>query len=381
VRARWATVAAAVLVAIAGVLGAYVGATTLAGPRATPDASLALASSPSPRPSRSLAPTTAADGLVAYPIGPIPADYRFVILGDPGDERVLLLDFVARQVRLVAHFEGFGSYRDARVIELTSTAAGDLLVIDLRADGPLSRLYFVRPATADVRTLTIPKAENPRLSPDASRLVVSRNSQDPDQHGLWLLNTSDGSGKRIVVDAGRRATRAIQWTADGSRMSALLDPLDFKRELVIVDVDGRITPSLGRATDARWRGDDLYFWANDLAGPVRAYNTSRGTRIAYEPAADVIVSRVEMKPRSTDLALRVSTQNTLPKIVLWNSSTGALTTTMDDAQWVVGLWWSVDALHLYAWIFDNDTTYVRDLFTNQIVLTFCYRAKIDPPCK
>jgi hypothetical protein len=380
VTARWTT-AAAVLIAIAAVLGVYVGATTLSAPRATPDASLALASSPSPRPSRSLAPTTSADGLVAYPIGPIPADYRFVILGDPGDERVLLLDFVAKQVRLVAHFEGFGSYKDARVIELTSTAAGDLLVIDLRADGPLSRLFFVRPATADVRTLTIPKAENPRLSPDASRLAVSRNSQDPDQHGLWLLSTSDGSGKRIVVDAGRRATRVIQWTADGSRMSALLDPLDFKRELVIVDVDGRVTPSLGRATDARWRGDDLYFWANDLVGPVRAYNTSRGTRVAYQPAADIIVSRVEMKPRSTDLALRVSTQNTLPKVVLWDSGTGALTTAMDDAQWVAGLWWSADGARLYAWILDNDTTYVRDLFTNQIVLTFCSRAKIDPPCK
>jgi hypothetical protein len=88
-----------------------------------------------------------------------------------------------------------------------------------------------------------------------------------------------------------------------------------------------------------------------------------------------------MKPRSTDLALTVSTQDTLPKVVLYESGTGATTVTLNDAQWVAGLWWSQDARRLYAWIFDNDTTHVRDLLSGQTVLSFCVRAKIDPPCR
>ena len=376
---RWRGLGVAIVIATAAVVGVYAGTLTVAVPQANAEPSLSLASPPTPRPTPNPSPRAAPDGLVVYPLGVVPSEGRFIVTGDPGDERLLLLDVQHRQARLAAHFEGFGSFKDARVVELTSTASGDLMVILLHADGPNARLYFLRPASGDVRSLTIPTAENPRLSPDGATIAVSRNFGSAEQKGLWLLSSADGSGRRITTDEGRRATRAIQWSADGTRLSALLDHLDFTRELVIVDVDGHVSPSLGPATDARWRGDDLLFWSNNIAGPVSLYHAG-AVSVAYTSAPGVTVSRAELKPRSKDLAMRQSTQTTLPTLVVYDSATGATTVKVVEATWVIAFWWSADATRLYTWILDNDTSRITDALTGEEILTFCFRAKVDPPC-
>jgi hypothetical protein len=381
VRPAWVGVAVALVVVVAAAVGVLFGMANIALPIASAGPSLALAPSPTPRPTRSLEPTLSADALRVYPTGPVPADYRFVVVGDPGDERLLLLDLGARTVKLAAHFEGFGSYKDARVIELTSTASADLFVIHLRADGPLARLYFIRPATADVRTITIPRSESPRLSPDATTIAVSRNTDDPDQKGLWLLSTSDGTGKRVTTDGGRRATRGVQWSSDGARLAALLDPLDFKRELVIVEASGTVGASLGPASDARWRGTDLLYWNATAAGPVSVRSASGATGVAYDPPPGGIIDRVEPKPRSTDLAVREHTPTTVPRIVVYDSARRTASVVMPDAQFLLGFWWSPDASRLYVWTIDNGTTHVRDVLHDEEIVTFCFRAKIDPPCR
>lgn len=370
----------ALVVVIAAAVGVLVGSATVGLPLASGGPTLALAPSPTPRPTRSLEPRLSADGLRVYPTGPVPADYRFVITGDPGDERLLLLDLQAKTVKLAAHFEGLGSYKDARVVELTSTAPGDLFVIHLRADGPLARLYFIRPATADVRTLTIPRSESPRLSPDATTLAVSRNSDDPQQKGLWLLGTGDGSGRRVTTDEGRRATRPVQWSSDGARLSALLDPLDFRRELVVVEASGTVSASLGPASDARWRGTDLLYWNATVPGPVNVRSASGSITVAYDPAGGT-VDRVEPRPRSMDLAVREHTAATVPRIVLYDGARRTSSVVLPDAQLVLAFWWSPDASHLYVWTIDNDTTHVRDVLRGEEIVSFCFRAKIDPPCR
>ena len=373
---RGAIATTAIVVAAIG-LGMYVGTATLS--LSTPSArpSLALASPPTPRPTPNPSPVTGPDGLTVYPLGTIPEDSRIVVSGDAGDERLLLLDVANRRVRLLAHFDGFGAFKEGRVIELTSNSSG-LLVICLRSAGPLARLYYVRPGTGDIRSYTIPTAENPRLSPDGATLAVSRNAL-ADQKGLWLLNTSDGTGRRITTDVGRRATRAVQWSADGSRLSALLDQLNFTRELVVVGIDGTVSASLGTAADARWRGEDLYFWTFLAPGPVSLLHAGAVSNV-YLPPPGTTISFNELRPRSKDLAMRLSTQTTTPRLVLYDGATGATTQLVADATWVIALWWSADATKLYAWILDKDTTFVREVFSGEDVLTFCFRNKIDPPC-
>lgn len=369
----------ATTVVVAAALGIYTGSALVASPSASAAPSLALASPPTPRPTPNPSPRSAPDQLTVFPVGPIPADARIVVAGEPGKERLVLLDVANKRVSLVAQFDGPGSFKDARVVELTANSAGDLYVICLHADGPLARLYFLRPASGDVRSYTIPTAENPRLSPDGSLLAVSRN-QPADQKGLWLLQSSDGTGRRVTTDDGRRATRAIQWSADGTRLSALLDPLDFKRELVIVGVDGSVSASFGRASDARWRGDDLLFYANDVPGPVSVVRAG-AVSVAYPAPAGTFVSRAELKPRTRDLALRVNAQNALPKLVLFDSTNGTTTDVMAEATWVLAFWWSADGNRLYTWILDNDQSIIREAISGETVVTFCFRVGITPPCK
>ena len=347
----------------------------------------AIQSEPSPLPMRSLAPsrspvpveTLAPDALRVFSVGAIPADSRFVVVGDPGDERLLLLDLVGKKVTLAAHFEGKGAFANLRVLEITSIASGELFVIHVRAAGPHARRYFIRPVTGEVRSFLTPKSESVRLSPDGTLIAVSRNSDDPEQKGLWLLNTLDGTGRRLTTDVGRRATRAVQWSSDGKRLSALLDTLDFKRELVAFDLAGNMTAPIAPASDARWRGADLLFWNANGPGPVGIYDGTT-TGVAYPAASGIIIDRAEAKPRSADLALRERSATMIGRLVVYESGTGTSTVVMADAQRVIGFWWSSDASRLYAWSIDNETTTVRDVLSDQTAVTFCFRTKIAPPC-
>ncbi|MDQ2951830.1 MAG: DPP IV N-terminal domain-containing protein [Chloroflexota bacterium] len=365
------------LVAAAVVVGVLVGgATILSQPSPVPTRSLVVAPSRSPVPTETLAP----DALHVFSVGAIPPDSRFVVVGDPGDERLLLLDLVGKKVTLAAHFEGKGAFANLRVLEITSTASSELFVIHLRADGPDARLYFIRPVTGEVRSFLTPKSESVRLSPDGGTIAVSRNSDDPDQKGLWLLNTLDGTGRRLTADLGRRATRAVQWSADGKRLSALLDSLDFGRELVVFDLAGNLSPSIAPASDARWRGSDLLFWNANGPGPVGIYTGTPTTGLAYPAASGIIIDRAEVRPRSSDLAVRERSATMIGRLIVYDSGAGASTVVMADAQRVIGFWWSSDASRLYAWSIDNETTTVRDVLNDQTAVTFCFRVKIAPPC-
>jgi len=380
VRERFVTVALVIIVAAAAVFAFYVSTESLARPGETPAPTFTFAARPSPTfvPISTLAP----DALRVFSVGALPADLRYVLVGDAGDERLLLLDLGGKRVVLAAHFEGNASFETNRIVEMATVAAGDTLVIDVRSDGASSRLYVIKPMTGAARSFTIPKSEQPRLSPDASTVAVSRNSPDPEQNGLWLMSTSDGTGRRLLADGGRKATRAVQWSADGKRLSALVDIGAGRTELAVLDTSGGATPLLGRATDARWRGTDLLFWDFTAPGPVRQYDAAKGLAAppAYAPASAVVVDRAELRPRLPELAVREHTSSSLPRILVYDGSTGTFSVKVADAQWVLGFWWSADATRLYTWTFDNGTTTVRDVLSDELFVTFCFRATIEPPC-
>lgn len=369
-----------VLVAVAAVFAFFLGRESLAIPGETPAPTFTFAARPSPTfvPVSTLAP----DALRVFAVGALPADFRFVTVGDAGDERILLLDMSGKRATLVAHFEGTASFETNRVVETTTVATGESAVILVHSDGPNARLYVIKPATGAVRSFAIPQSEQPRLSPDGASVAVTRNSPDAAQNGLWLLNAADGSGRRVLADGGRRATRVVQWSADGKRLSALVDVGAGQTELVVLDPLGGATPLLGKATDARWRGTDLLYWDFTVPGPLRQYDAAHGVAApaAYAPASGVIVDRAELRPRSAGLAVREHTSTSLPRILVYDGITGASSVKVVDAQWVLGFWWSADATRLYAWNFDNGTTTIRDVLSDELVLTFCFRVKIEPPC-
>ena len=365
---------------MAAVLAFQISTESLALPGETPAPTFTFQARPSPTfvPVSTLAP----DALRVYSVAALPTDFRFVLVGDAGDERLLLLDLSGKKVTLVAHFEGTGSFTDARVVETATVASGETVVVHVRSDRPTSRMYVIRPVTGEVRSLIVPRSEQPRLSPDAATIAVTRNSTDPEQNGLWLLNTTDGIGRRLLADAGRRATRVVQWSADGKKLSALVDVGAGQTELVVLDPSGGATPLLGKATDARWRGTDLMYWDFTAPGPVRQYDAANGVAAppAYVPATGVIVDRAELRPRLPELAVREHTSSSLPRIVVYDGSAGTSSVKVTDAQWVLGFWWSADATRLYAWNFDNGTTTVKDVLSDESIMTFCFRVKIDPPC-
>ena len=370
---RWTNIVLVGVVAVAAIVVFRVSADSLALPGPSP--------APTFTPART--PVLAPDALRVFPIGAIPADARFVMLGDPGDERLLLLDLVAKKITLAAHFEGTGAFVNGRLVESTSLGSGKIVVVNVRADGPDARVYVLKPETAEVRSFTTPRSDGPRLSPDGVTLAVSRNSADPDQHGLWLTNTNDGTSRRLIGDAGRRATRAVLWSSDGKRLSALVDLGAGKTQLVIVDPSGSVTPVPGDASDARWRGTDLLYWNVFASGPVARYDAAGGVAVspAYPAPSGIIVDRAEVRPRSLDLAVREHEVTGTLRIVIYDAASGTTTVKLADASLVLSFWWSSDATRLYAWTIDNATTTVTDILTDTKAVTFCYRKKIEPPCQ
>ena len=366
------------LVAAAVVVGVLVGGSTiLSQPSPVPTRQLTIAPSRAPVPVETLAP----DALRVFSIGAIPADYHFVTVGDDGDERILLLDLGAKRVVQLAHFEGVtGGFKDARVIESARIASSELVLLSLRADGPTSRIYLIRPVTGEVRSFTMPKGEQPRLSPDGATFAVSRNSSDPEQNGLWLVNTSDGTGRRLIEDSGRRATRTVQWSADGNRLSVLIDSGRGRSQLAVVNTAGDITP-VGGATDARWRGNDLVYWDAFNPSPARLYDTAAApgaSRDAYPTSAGFTADRLELRPRSSDLAV-VEHGDTPPgRITIYGS--GPPTVAVADASFIIAFWWSDDGSRLYTWTIENGTSIVTDVFAGTLAVRFCFHLRIEPPC-
>ena len=358
------------VIALAVVAGVYVGTSSLGPPE--------IAASPSPSATGTLAP----NALRVFAVGAIPVALRFVLVGDAGDERSLLLDLGRGTVTLAAHFEGVGTATRERNVEIASVASGELFVILLRSEAADARVYLISPAKGEVRTIVIPKSEQPRLSPDGRALAVARTSDDAEQNGLWIVSTADGRQRRVVADAaGQRATRPLAWSSDGKWLAVTKDPDAPGQTVALVDAASGGLQTLGAGTGARWRDAELlFFWDARRAGGVTAYDTiTHGARPAYPAEAGVTTYRVEPRPGSSDTAVQESGPTGISQILLHGTQRAAALLT-PDASGVIGYWWSPDAAHLYVWSNDNGTTAVVDAMNKTTVVTFCLRQRIAPPC-
>ena len=348
----------------------------------TVSATPAVAASATPSPQTTPAAALAADGLRVFAVGAIPADHRFVLVGDAGDERLLLLDLAGRRVIEAAHFEGSGAFAKDRQVEITSRASGELFVILLRADGPNARVYLIHPVTGDVRALTIPKSEQPRLSPDGASLAVARDTDDDAVRGLWLVNVADGAMRRVVASvAGTKAPRPLQWSADGRWLAVLSGAETFETRVALIDPARGSLETLGPGTGARWRGADVLFWSARAPGGVSAFDTTvRQARLAYPAEPGVTVDRAEPRPGSTDIAtLERGATATATQIILHGTQRAAALVSADASN-VIALWWAADGARLYVWSNDNGTTTVADAISKSTAVTFCLRQRVAPPC-
>ena len=344
---------------------------------ATPDVGFATPTAvPTPSPSP-IAP--AADALRIFPMGTIPTENRFFLVGDPGDERILMLDLAKGTVQQAAHFEGFGTLGRGRQAEASATGDGSTIVILLWSDAPKGRLLVLHPTTGALATFDIPASQAPRLSGDGRTIAVMRT--DPSSRGVWLVNSADGSSTRLVEDTGARTTsRPIAWAGDGRHLVVGLDPNSPDHpEIGLVTLGEPGVRVIGPGRLARWRGSELLYWSEKAGTGLNVYDLASGSsHSAFAIDSVTAFVGVDVRPGTSDIAAEQYGGERPVQIVVHSGATSSVA--LADAASVLAFWYSRDGKHLYVWTDDHNTSTVRDLAAGGIVLQFCLRGGVTPPC-
>lgn len=366
-------------IVLALVLNVCMGAWSLSRPpvtgSATPDVGFATPTGvPTPSPSP-IAP--AADALRIFPLGTIPTEHRFFLVGDPGDERILLLDLAKGTVQQAAHFEGFGVAGKDRQAALTALGDGSTLAILLTGDGPNARLLTLHPSTGTLTAVNTAAAESPRLSPDTRSVAVARiTGSDP---GVYLVNTSDGSATLLVPAPANKTVRPIGWSADGKRLAITLDANGSDPQVAIAMPGSSGVEPVGSGRNARWRGTDLVFWSEKAGTGVNVYDTTKGAaHPAFAIDPETVIQSADTRPASSDIVTEQYGGTHGSQIYVHSGETATLV--LNDAAFAISFWYSRDGKHLYVWTDDHNTSTVRDLTQGGIVLQFCLRGGVTPPC-
>lgn len=379
-QARSALSSAVAFVVLAIVLGVCMGAWSLSRPESplATSTDLGWATAPVvPTPSPSpIAPGP--DALRIFPLGAIPSDHRLFLVGDVGDERVLLLDLAKRTVQVAAHFEGVGVAGAGRQVETTATGDGSTFVLLEEADSGSSRLLVLHPSNGALTTFVVPPSESPRVSADGRVVAVARVA-DPSQRGVWLVDTSTGAGTPLLADGGVAVTRPISWSGDGKHLAVVIDAHGADPRIGIVTPPSTAVDIIGAGRNARWRGNELLFWSEKPGVGVRIFDlASHGTRAAFSIAPETVILSADTRPGSIDIAT-VQFGGTHPSQLYTHSGeTAALA--LPDAAFLIAFWWSRDGQHLYSWTDANGTSSVDELPAGKRVVQFCLRGAVSPPC-
>lgn len=328
---------------------------------------------PSPTPTSSPpAAATPVPLLVTTPLGALPDDHVFVFVGDPGDQRLLLLDLGAGAVREAAHVQPGGT------TDFDSARSADSSTIAIVGRGTeVGRLAVLHPVTGAIATFQIPAVESARISPDGKMLAVTR--VDAAQRGIWLIDTTDGRMRSLALDpVGPTPPRALGWSGDGTRIAVAFDSNSTEPRIAIVALDGTVE-RVGAGRSARWRGADLLYWNALKGAAVNMYSTqSHQTQPLLPVGADTVVYSVEPRPATTDLATQEQSDAPTSRLVM--RAGASVRDVLDDASHLIAYWWSRDGVHLYAWLDEQNTETVRDVLAARDVLRFCLHKTVAPPC-
>jgi len=116
----------------------------------------------------------------------------------------------------------------------------------------------------------IAKGYQPMISPDDSKIVYVKYSNDAKSSSIWIMDL-DGSNQVQVTDAKKGYAMDPCWSPDGTRIifaSYKKDKKDF--DLYVVNVDGdRLTQlTKNKSTDRQpyWTSDNYIYFTSDRGG-------------------------------------------------------------------------------------------------------------------
>ena len=142
-------------------------------------------------------------------------------------------------------------------------------------DSVINDIFTMGVGGADLRKLTdsTALAGDPAYSPDGSLLAFESDEGGTAPEGIFVMDASDGSGKRRVTTLPADASwdGAPRFSPDGARLVFTREISDTAAALYVVALDGsdlrRITPGTLKPGDATWSpdGSEIVFEA-DLVG-------------------------------------------------------------------------------------------------------------------
>lgn len=152
---------------------------------------------------------------------------------------------------------------------------------DLEDDRVINDIYTMAADGSDVRKLTASNefASDPAYSPDGTLIAYGGgNDGDPTTAGIYVMNSSDGSGRRRLTTLPDNYSRdlAPRYSPDGTRIVFTRESNVADNTLFIMGADGSNLTALPSADmnpgDASWSadGDTLVFEADTPGFPYGA---------------------------------------------------------------------------------------------------------------
>ena len=377
-----------------------------ASPSPAQTASPTATATPSPSPTPS--PTPAPDLTVTVKKIDVPAEFRYLIVGNAPELRLIVLDLDAKTANDVGTIH-VPTTPGVQFPSISPSADGKSLLISVYLAAGGATVYLVHPDRGDSQALTRGNVVSALLSPDATRFAIGRNDADQTMTGLWIGTIADGQAHRLVADdpsAVGSPPRPLAFSPDASQLafgvgvgdtgdqaavvSVSSPELRVDRSGSAVQVTGGDVALLNAVSGAEFRTDkELFAWSSRSAfGGVTAtyvYDIAakRSTGLFRSAADDVLITAAAWRPGADQYA---TVQRSaccgvdLPQTA-WLRGRDGSARKLNDQPVVVGeTWWSRDGSRLFAREGADDSTgVIVDLLTGRGVVTFCLRGGGPPP--
>jgi hypothetical protein len=408
---RYAAVAVmglAIVVAATAYLGSRGPSTVVATPTPTITPS-AMPSTPSPTSAASPA-ASGAIGAVTMQVTrtPVPAEFRYVLLGRPEEFRLVVLDLDAGKSTHVATAR-VGITPGTPVVTTISTSTdGRSVLLTFVMPEAADSVFLVRPESGDAHLVLQAEVRGAVISPDGARFAIGRNDEDRSFTGLWVGTVSDGATKRIVADdpqSNASPPLPYAFSPDGAVIAFGLGQGEVGRRAMVTPInsaEGRVdrasdtlriiggdAVSVGPAAGAEFRSArELFVWSSrsPFGGETVAYLydlTTKRTSELYRPTGDALIAVAAWRPNAEHYATieRPTCCGVfLTGTAAWLRGRDGSARTLLDAVDVIDMWWSRDGSRLFAQGGADDSNgKVTDLLTGKVVLQFCLRGGGPPP--
>ena len=338
----------------------------------------------------------------------VPAEFRYLVVGNTPDLRLIVLDLDAKTAS------------DVGTIRVPTTAGLQLPSISASADGKTLLIavptlsggvtaYLVRTDRGESQALVRGNVVSVLLSPDATRFAIGRNDADQAVTGLWIGTVADGQAHRLVADnpsAVGSPPRPLAFSPDNTLLafgvglgetgdqaavvSVGSSELRVDRSGSGVQVTGGDVALLGAVNGAEFRTNkELFAWSSrSLFGGVTAtyvYDVAakRSTGLFRSATEDIVITAAAWRPGAEQYATleRPGCCGVdLPQTAWLRGRDGSARKLNDQPVAVGETWWSRDGSRLFAREGADDSTgVVVDLMTGRGVVTFCLRGGGPPP--